>query len=86
MSEEGSFTFTANSVDDLVTLSSMMEPDQSVVLTSEEIKEIVPELLKLRNDIEESHGVLDKLGVPDLGEGTEGILKRLQYLYSKGSK
>ena len=86
MSEEGSFTFTANSVDDLVTLASMMEPDQSVVLTSEEIKEIVPELLKLRNDIEESHEILNKMEIPNLGEGTEGILKRLQYLYSKGSK
>jgi hypothetical protein len=72
--------FKVASIDELITAAGIVDDNQKITITGAQLKEWGPIIVELEKDIFNCHKLCTDMGVPDMGEGTAGLVKRLTYL------
>jgi len=77
--------FVVNTIDEMVTAVSLVTDEDKVYMTGRQFKETALHLMELGRDVALCHQLCSDIGAPDLGGGTEGVVKRLEFLKNRFS-
>ena len=73
-------TIVVDSIDEMVKIATTVTDEDKIFMTGQQFKESALYLLGVGYDIARGHQLCSDMGVPDLGGGTEGLVKRLEFL------
>lgn len=74
------YTFHANTIDEVITAAGVIGEDEQAYITAAQLREGAKVLIAVRDDLAKCHELCKELGAPDLGGGTFGLVKRLEFL------
>jgi len=79
-----SFTFNVTNLEELITAAGIIEDDQIITITGKQLKETAVVCVKIQDDLNQCHQLLDEIGVPKSNTGLDGIKQRLEALKFNG--
>jgi hypothetical protein len=80
---EATYQFDANTFEEVITAAGIVEDDGKVYMTGKRFREMLPMMIGLKEDIEHGHRLCTEMGIPDLGGGSQGLVKRLEFLKNR---
>lgn len=84
MGTEKSYSFTVCNLEEMITAAGILDSDDRAYVTGAQLKESLVSVIGIKNEVEQSHKILTEMGIPDLGKGTHGLLKRIEFMKTNG--